>query len=181
MYVLKPKDLLPGNSGDTDPPLCVWVLILRNKLNNSSPTLRNRGVVLQNNNIAGWYFNTRVNKLSHPNTMRTVQIIITTYLIYYFKVHGQGGGRWETADLPLECSSNAHFLQNIRDSYMRVLYTYWNSSQIRVGWHETRNACLSLTLSETQGPLVLSDTHGPIAPDTFNSLEVWWEKQVLGV
>lgn len=31
---------------------------------------------------------------------------------------------------------------------------------------------LGLTLSETQGPLVLRDTHGPIAPDIFSSLEV---------
>jgi len=34
-----------------------------------------------------------------------------TYLIYHFKVHGQGGGRRKTANLPLTRSSDAHFLR----------------------------------------------------------------------
>lgn len=34
-----------------------------------------------------------------------------------------------------------------------------------------------LTFSETQGPLELSETHGPMAPQTFSSLDVYTDRE----
>lgn len=44
----------------------------------------------------------------------------------------------------------------------------------RLSGTETRNETVGtrLTFSETQEPLELSDTHGPMAPQTFSSLDV---------
>lgn len=37
--------------------------------------------------------------------------------------------------------------------------------------YTSRVTCV-LTFSDTQGPLALSETHGPIAPETFTSRDV---------
>ncbi len=102
---------------------------------------------------------------------------ITIYLIYYFKVQGQGGGRRETTNLPLTCSSDTHFLWK-NESFLHMctrVKSYWESiEKASMTW---KLHAWGLTLSETQGPLALRDTHGPIAPDIFSSLEVWEEKR----
>lgn len=88
------------------------------------------------------------------------------YLIYNFKIQAQGCGRVEAAYFPLACTTDSHLLCKNQISVVNKL-SCLSGTKMR---NET--VATGLTFSETQVPLELSETHGPMAPQTFSSLDV---------
>lgn len=88
------------------------------------------------------------------------------YLIYNFKVQAQGCGWIEATYFPLAGATDSHLLCKNQISPV--------NKRSCLSGTKTRNETVGtrLTFSETQEPLELSETHGPMAPQTFSSLDV---------
>lgn len=88
------------------------------------------------------------------------------YLIYNFKIQAQGYGWVEAAYFPLVCATDSHLLCK-NQIFVVNKRSCLNRTKIR---NETVGTWL--TFSETQVPLELSETQGPMAPQSFSSLDV---------
>lgn len=101
--------------------------------------------------------------------------LILIYLIHNLKVECKSGVWIQSTNLPLTCATSSYFLQaevkmNVSTCSALPGKTLNRRENILPIWFKIDEL---LTFSDTQGPLAFRETHGPIAPEIFISLEVW--------
>lgn len=92
------------------------------------------------------------------------------YLIHNLKVECESGIWVQSTNLPLTCPTSSYFLQaEVKKKVSMFSALPEITREITVSLFDLDEL---LTFSDTQGPLAFRETHGPIAPEIFISLEV---------